>query len=182
MNIEKLFSGEFYDRRQLGLMLNVSAHNSQTKLDRIAKQMDKLIQYKTFSEGTSVRCRYRLCDKPYSDEYECLDEVKECKITLKEVTDKAAYLGDDSEIILLSMYERRNVYTKYTELDSSIGIKNSRRKIDQLETIGFVFHRRGKKGDREVKLIEYKGKRKIYLPFALATKRDKLINEVFRAF
>jgi len=179
MSIGKLFSGEFYDRRQLESILKISAKNTHKKLKRIAKQMDKLIQYKTFNEGMSVCCRYRLCDKPYSDEYECLDDIQECKITLKEVTDKAAYLSDNSETILLSMYERRNVYTKYSELDESIGIKNSRRKIDQLESIGFVFHRRCKKESREVKLIEYKGKRKIELPFE-ATKRDKLINEVFR--
>lgn len=181
MSIEKLFSGEFYDRRQLESILKISAKNTHKKLKRIAKQMDKLIQYNTFNEGMSVCCRYRLCDKPYSDEYECLDDIQECKITLKEVTDKAAYLSDNSETILLSMYERRNVYTKYSELDELIGIKNSRRKIDQLESIGFVFHRRCKKESREVKLIEYKGKRKIELPFE-ATRRDKLINEVFRAF
>ena len=181
MNIEKLFSGEFYTRMELGRILDMSAKNSQTKLNRIAKSMNKLIQYKTFNEGMSVCCRYRLCEKPYSDEYECLDDIQECKITLKEVTDKAAYLSDNSETILLSMYERRNVYTKYSELDNLIGIKNSRRKIDQLESIGFVFHRRCKKENREVKLIEYKGKRKIELHFE-ATKRDRLINEVFRAF
>lgn len=181
MNIEKLFSGEFYTRMELGRILDMSAKNSQTKLNRIAKSMNKLIQYKTFNEKSAVCCKYRLEDKPYVDGGECLDPIVKSKIGYKELADKAAYLSDNSEQILLAMYELRDQYIKYDALDELIGIKNSRRKIDQLESIGFVFHRRCKKESREVKLIEYKGKRKIELPFE-ATKRDKLINEVFRAF
>lgn len=179
MSIEKLFSGEFYTRMELGKILDMSAKNSHTKLNRIAKTMNKLVQYKTFNEKSAVCCKYRLADKPYIEGGECLDPIVKSKIGYKELTDKAAYLSDDSEQILLKMYELRDRYIKYDALDDLIGIKNSRAKIDQLESIGFVFHRRCKKEEREIKLIEYKPKRKVDLPFQVS-KREKLLNEVFR--
>lgn len=179
MCVEKLFSGEFYTRMELGIVLGMSAHNSYTKLKRTAKAMDKLIQYKTFNKKSSICCKYRLADKPYVEGGECLDPIIKSKIGYKELKDKATYLSDDSEQILLTMYELRDRYIKYNALDELIGINNSRAKIDQLESIGFVFHRRGKKEEREIKLIEYKPKKKIELPFQVA-KKDKLLNKVFR--
>ena len=178
--IEKLTNGRFYSIQELMDLWGVKHNTIAGRLRRVAKKENKRIQIKTFVKDGHVFIKYRLANKPYTEEHECCDPFQKSKITWKQITEYGASMGNVSYDMLCKLFELKDEYYKISGLSEIDGIKNPKRVLYNLEIAGFVFHRRNSKQNREIKLIDFKPKKGSEKADVEQPSSMKLINEVFR--
>lgn len=178
--LEKLTNGRFYTINELGVLFGMRPESARKKTIRIAKQENKRVQIKTHAERGDILTKYRLCNKPYSDEIECCDPVRKSSISWFDIKRHGAKLGNESFDLLCKLFELRDNYIKFSDLAKLPDVKSPKKVIFYLEHTGFVFHRRNRKSVREIKLIGFKPKKGSEKSDTEQPSSMKLINEVFR--
>lgn len=178
--LQKLSGSQFYTIPELAVMFECGNKNSRIKFTRFAKRENRQIQIKTFVEDGKVNVRYKLSKKPYVAEYECCDPVRKSTITWSDVNKHGARMGNNNYDTLCKLFEIRDKYHTLKQISEMTGIKEVKRNVNNLALLGFVFHRRNNKGNRELKLIGFKHKKSNAEVTIEQKSSMKLINEVFR--
>lgn len=178
--IEKLTSGRFYTINELGVLFGMGPESARKKTIRIAKQENKRVQIKTYAERGDILTKYRLCNKPYTDEIECCDPIRKSNISWFDIKRYGAKLGNESFDLLCKLFELRDSYIKFSDLAKVQDVKSPKTVVFYLERKGFIFHRRNRKSVREIKLIGFKAKKGSDKADVEQPSSMKLINEVFR--
>lgn len=178
--LEKLTSGRFYTISELGVLFGMRPESARKKTIRIAKKENKRVQIKTYTERSDILTKYRLCNKPYTDEIECCDPARKSNISWFDIKRHGASLGNESFDLLCKLFEFKDDYIKFSELAKLTDVKTPKKNIFYLEHKGFVFHRRNRKSVREIKLIGFKPKKGSEKADTEQPSSMKLINEVFR--